>query len=57
MLVDATPIPKFRITTGLKVKVPKSLDSYSRYAYTWSIIAFIIGGALVSKNRFLGNRL
>jgi EamA domain-containing membrane protein RarD len=47
MLVDTVLIWKHRFTTGQEETVPKSLHLYSRYAYSWWVIAFITGGLLV----------
>jgi hypothetical protein len=48
MLIDTTLIWRFRLTKGATEKVGKSLHLYSRYAFSWWVIAFITGGLLVA---------
>ncbi|MBC8183400.1 hypothetical protein H8E88_20100 [candidate division KSB1 bacterium] len=47
MLIDTSLIWRFRITNGTTEKVGKSLHLYSRYAFSWWVIAFITGALLV----------
>ncbi len=47
MLIDTTLIWRFRLTNGATEKVGKSLHMYSRYAFSWWVIAFITGALLV----------
>ena len=48
MLIDTSLIWCFRITKGATEKVGKSLHLYSRYAFSWWVIAFITGALLVA---------
>ena len=48
MFVDAVLIWKLWLSNGINANVPKTIHKYSRYAYTWWIIAFITGGILVA---------
>ena len=47
MLIDVILIWRFHLRTSNQ-KVPKSLHLYSRYAYTWWVIAFITPGLMVA---------
>jgi uncharacterized protein with PQ loop repeat len=48
MLIDTILIWKLRTTNGINAEVPRKLHLYSRFAYTWWVIAFITGGSLVA---------
>jgi hypothetical protein len=48
MLIDTSLIWRFHLTKGATEKVGKSLHIYSRYAFSWWVIAFITGGLLVA---------
>ena len=47
MLIDNILLWRLRIIKGLASEVPNSIHLYSRYAYSWWVIAFITGGLLV----------
>lgn len=47
MLIDNILLWRLRFRKGLNANVPKSIHLYSRYAYTWWVLAFITGGLLV----------
>jgi hypothetical protein len=47
MLIDTILVWRFRITKGNDTVVSKPLHLYSRYAYSWWVIAFISGSLLV----------
>ncbi|NOX85505.1 MAG: hypothetical protein GXO86_06015 [Chlorobi bacterium] len=47
MLIDNLLLWRLRMNKGLNSTVPKRIHLYSRYAYTWWVIAFITGGLLV----------
>ncbi|PLX13432.1 MAG: hypothetical protein C0598_03650 [Marinilabiliales bacterium] len=47
MVIDVYLLWRFRIRNGIQVKVPKNLNLYSRYAYSWWVIAYITGALLV----------
>lgn len=47
MLIDAILLWKLKAAKGISADVPKSLHTYSRYAYIWWVCAFITGGLLV----------
>jgi hypothetical protein len=47
MLIDTSLIWRFRLTNDSGSKVTKGLHVYSRYAYSWWVIAFISGSLLV----------
>lgn len=48
MAVDALLIWRLKAQKGLNAGVPKALHLYSRYAYTWWVLAFLTGGLLVA---------
>jgi len=48
MFIDAVLIWRTKSFKGFGCKVPGKLHIYSRYAYTWWVIAFITGGLLVA---------
>ena len=48
MLTDAVLMWKTKSKNGFNCKVPVKLHIYSRYAYTWWVIAFITGGLMVA---------
>lgn len=48
MFTDAVLIWRLRLKNGMGAAVPKKLHLYSRYAYTWWVLAFITGGLLVA---------
>ena len=48
MFIDAVLMWRRKSKSGFDSEVPKSLHLYSRYAYTWWVIAFITGGLLVA---------
>jgi len=43
MIVDAVLLWKFKIKHGMETIISKSLNSFSKIAYTWWIIAYITG--------------
>jgi len=43
MIVDAVLLWKFKIKHGMETVISKSLNSFSKIAYTWWIIAYITG--------------
>jgi uncharacterized repeat protein (TIGR03987 family) len=47
MLIDTIFVWRFRVANGNDSEVSKSLHFYSRYAYSWWVIAFISGSLLV----------
>jgi hypothetical protein len=47
MLIDAILLLRFKAKEGNGAVVPKGLHLYSRYAYSWWIIAYITGTILV----------
>lgn len=47
MLIDNILLWRLRFSQGLNAKVPIGIHLYSRFAYTWWVIAFITGGLLV----------
>lgn len=47
MLIDNILLWRLRFKSGINTSVPNSIHLYSRYAYTWWVIAFITGGLLV----------
>jgi len=47
MLIDVILIWRLKLKEGIDAEVPKGLHLYSRYAYTWWVIAFITGGLMV----------
>ncbi len=47
MLIDTIFVWRFRLANGNDIEVPKSLHLYSRYAYSWWVIAFVSGSLLV----------
>lgn len=47
MFIDAVLIWKQKAKNGINAQVPKGLHLYSRYAYTWWVLAFLTGGLLV----------
>ncbi len=48
MLIDTILIWRFRLSNGALAKVSKRLHLYSRYAYSWWIIAFVTGSVMVA---------
>ena len=48
MSVDTILLWKHNQKNGPETKVSKSLDTYSRIAYIWWVVAFITGGVLVA---------
>lgn len=48
MGVDTVLLWKYNRKNGVEEKVSKSLNLYSRIAYSWWVIAFITGGLLVA---------
>ncbi len=51
MLADTFLLWKHNLKDGPDKKVSRPLHLYSRIAYTWWIIAFITGGALVAISK------
>jgi hypothetical protein len=51
MLADTFLLWRHNIKLGPNTKVSRSLHLYSRIAYTWWVIAFITGGALVAISK------
>lgn len=47
MLVDAILLWKYRLKNGAKTIVSSRLHLYTRYAFSWWILAFITGALLV----------
>ncbi len=47
MLVDAILLWRWRLQNGM-ANVPRPLHLYSRYAFTWWVLAYITGGLLVA---------
>lgn len=47
MLIDVVLMWIRVVKYGIDKDVPRSLHLYSRYAYTWWVLAFITGGLLV----------
>lgn len=47
MLIDATLLWRWRLRHG-QAQVPRGLHLYSRYAFTWWVLAYITGGILVA---------
>ncbi len=47
MLIDAILLWRHRLSEGAEAEVPNGLHKYSRYAYTWWLLAFITGALLV----------
>jgi len=47
MLIDTILVWRFRIKEGNHAVVAKPLHFYSRYAYSWWVIAFVSGSLLV----------
>lgn len=47
MLIDTIFVWRFRLANGNDVAVSKPLHLYSRYAYSWWVIAFVSGSLLV----------
>lgn len=47
MLTDNILIWRLRLKQGLGVSVPRGLHLYSRYAYSWWVLAYITGSMLV----------
>lgn len=47
MLIDNLLLWRLRLSKGLNAEVPGRIHLYSRYAYTWWVLAFITGGLLV----------
>ena len=43
MLIDTIIVWRFRLAKGNDSEVPKTLHFYSRYAYSWLVIAFVSG--------------
>jgi len=43
MIVDAVLLWKFKIKHGMEAIISKSLNSFSKIAYTWWMIAYITG--------------
>ena len=54
MLVDTVLLWKHNHDKGPDAPVGRSLDVYSRIAYTWWIIAYITGGLLVAISKIRG---
>lgn len=50
MLIDTFLIWRFRLANGIDAEVPRGLHFYSRYAYSWWVIAFITGGVFAVIN-------
>ncbi|UCE06789.1 MAG: hypothetical protein JSW07_01735 [bacterium] len=48
MLIDTILVWRFRLANGNDAAVAKPLHLYSRYAYSWWVIAFISGSLLVA---------
>ena len=48
MTLDAILIWRRKFAAGIGSEVPRGLHLYSRYAYTWWVLAFITGGLLVA---------
>lgn len=48
MFIDAVLIWRRKAKNGINAEVPKALHLYSRYAYTWWVLAFLTGGLLVA---------
>jgi hypothetical protein len=48
MLIDTILVWRFRLANGNDAVVAKPLHFYSRYAYSWWVIAFISGSLLVA---------
>ena len=48
MLIDCILMWKYRLSYGRTIKVEKILHLYSRFAYTWWIIAYFTGIIIVS---------
>ncbi len=47
MLIDVFLIWKLKLGAGFNAEVPRGLHLYSRYAYSWWVIAYITGGLLI----------
>ena len=52
MLADAWLLWKFRIEFGSETKVNRKLHLYSRYAYSWWVLAFFTG-AFIAMRKYL----
>jgi hypothetical protein len=48
MIVDTLLIWKLSNKMGINAAVPRTLNLYTRFAYTWWIAAYITGGLLVA---------
>ena len=48
MLIDTILVWRFRLANGNDIEVSRSLHLYSRYAFSWWVIAFISGSLLVA---------
>lgn len=51
MVIDAILLWRFRFLKGLGTTVPRPLHLYSRFAYSWWVIAYITGGLIVIVNK------
>ncbi len=47
MIIDAILLWRYRLRHGPEEKVTHGLHLYSRFAYSWWVLAFITGGILV----------
>jgi hypothetical protein len=48
MIIETIVIWKNYLGNGIDSKVPRPAHLYSRYAYSWWVIAYITGGLLVA---------
>jgi hypothetical protein len=48
MIIETFIIWKNYLANGMNSKVPRTAHMYSRYAYSWWVIAYITGGLLVA---------
>ncbi|NOZ45349.1 MAG: hypothetical protein GXO79_01055 [Chlorobi bacterium] len=48
MLIDAILLIRLKNKNGFNSSVPKKVHLYSRFAYSWWVIAFITGSLLVA---------
>ncbi len=54
MLADTFLLWRHNHIEGPEKKVSRQLQVYSGIAYTWWVIAFITGGAIVAINKMTG---
>jgi len=47
MILDTFFIWRFYLKSGYDVEIPKNLITYTKYAYSWWVIAYLTGSILV----------